>query len=82
MSDQELEPQAIEELEGQAAEVDTEEVSTDSVVSEDAERLLKMQQPRKPRPSIPSKNSAPSCVVSPVTGTSSTPTQVTKTASR
>lgn len=38
MSDQELEPQAIEELEGQAVEVDTEEVSTDSVVSEDAEQ--------------------------------------------
>lgn len=38
MSDQELEPQAIEELEGQALEVDTEEVSTDSVVSEDAEQ--------------------------------------------
>lgn len=38
MSDQELEPQAIEEVEGQEAEVDTEEVSTDSVVSEDAEQ--------------------------------------------
>ena len=38
MSDQELEPQAIEELEGQAVEVETEEVSTDSVVSEDAEQ--------------------------------------------
>ncbi|MDO5742992.1 MAG: transcription termination/antitermination protein NusG [Micrococcaceae bacterium] len=38
MSEQELEPQATEELEGQAAEVDTNEVSADSVVSEDAEQ--------------------------------------------
>lgn len=38
MSEQELEPQAIDEVVEQAAEVDTEEVSADSVVSEDAEQ--------------------------------------------
>ncbi|MGB9036723.1 transcription termination/antitermination factor NusG [Arthrobacter sp. UCD-GKA] len=38
MSEQELEPQATEELEGQAVEVDTDKVSADSVVSEDAEQ--------------------------------------------
>ncbi|GAA5227860.1 transcription termination/antitermination protein NusG [Paeniglutamicibacter antarcticus] len=38
MSEQEHEPQATEELEGQGVEVDTNEVSTNSVVSEDAEQ--------------------------------------------
>ncbi|KAA0977854.1 transcription termination/antitermination protein NusG [Paeniglutamicibacter gangotriensis] len=38
MSEQEHEPQATEELEGQAVEVDTDKVSADSVVSEDVEQ--------------------------------------------
>ena len=43
MSEQELEPQATENLEGQAVEVDTDEVSIDSVVSEDAEQAPEVE---------------------------------------
>ncbi|PQZ96125.1 transcription termination/antitermination factor NusG [Arthrobacter sp. MYb227] len=52
MSEQELEPQAIEELEGQGVEVDTEEVSTDSVVSEDAVQAPEGEEAAEETPAV------------------------------
>jgi transcriptional antiterminator NusG len=52
VSEQELEPQATEAFEGQAVEADTDQVSADSVVSEDAEQAPEVSEDAEQAPEV------------------------------